>query len=230
VPLNPKIRKLYNEILATHLKNKGNKKAIGGNQAARQHLFTTLRKVANHPLLLRNRYSSDSDVDHLASHLRMYGYFGHDDACTLGLVKKELEKFSDFDIHLAALDVIDENPIRRDVMSRYVLAEEDMFCSPKLEKLRTLIPDLVNNGHRLLIFSQWTNCLDLLGCLMESLKYKFFRLDGQTAISTRQAMINDFNNDPTVPVFLLSTKAGGMGKWNSIANRPMVASTVQCSD
>jgi SWI/SNF-related matrix-associated actin-dependent regulator 1 of chromatin subfamily A len=52
--------------------------------------------------------------------------------------------------------------------------------------------------------------MDLLECLLNSLSVKFFRLDGGTAISERQDMIDQFNKN-NVPVFLLSTRAGGMG-------------------
>jgi SWI/SNF-related matrix-associated actin-dependent regulator 1 of chromatin subfamily A len=63
----------------------------------------------------------------------------------------------------------------------------------------------------MLIFSQWTRCLDLLGCLMDAMGYRFLRLDGQTNIQTRQQLIDQFTTDTKIPVFLLSTRAGGMG-------------------
>ena len=55
------------------------------------------------------------------------------------------------------------------------------------------------------------SCLDILECLLNSISMKFFRLDGQTTIAERQDMIDEFNSDLTIPVFLLSTRAGGMG-------------------
>ena len=54
-------------------------------------------------------------------------------------------------------------------------------------------------------------CLDILGVFLESLGIDFFRLDGQTKITERQNLIDRFNNDHAVSVFLLSTRAGGMG-------------------
>jgi Superfamily II DNA/RNA helicases, SNF2 family len=69
----------------------------------------------------------------------------------------------------------------------------------------------VSEGHRVLIFSQWTRCLDLLGCLMDAMNFRFLRLDGQTTISERQYLIDQFTNDTNIPVFLLSTRAGGLG-------------------
>lgn len=47
--------------------------------------------------------------------------------------------------------------------------------------------------------------------LMDSIKLKYLRLDGQTQVSERQGMIDTFNRDDSYPVFLLSTRAGGMG-------------------
>lgn len=46
---------------------------------------------------------------------------------------------------------------------------------------------------------------------MNQLEYPFLRLDGSTPVSTRQDMINKFNLNESIPVFLLSTKAGGLG-------------------
>ena len=54
-------------------------------------------------------------------------------------------------------------------------------------------------------------CLDILGSFLESLNLSFFRLDGQTQIGSRQNLIDKFNNDNSIPIFLLSTRAGGMG-------------------
>lgn len=41
--------------------------------------------------------------------------------------------------------------------------------------------------------------------------FRFLRLDGSTKVDERQALVDDFTEDKDIPVFLLSTKAGGMG-------------------
>jgi len=174
-------------------------------------IFTTLRKAANHPLLLRTRHTSSEAIDHLSRQLLTSGYFGRDSTCTLNLVQNELKDFSDYDIHCAVLDLISENSVRRKELESYILQEDALFCSPKFVRLKTLLPKLVKQDHRILIFSQWTKCLDLLGCLLDAIEFKYLRLDGQTDISTRQTLIDKFNNDASIPVFLLSTRAGGMG-------------------
>lgn len=65
----------------------------------------------------------------------------------------------------------------------------------------------------MLIFSQFTRCLDLLECLMEAINFKFLRLDGSTSVLDRQLRIDEFNKDSSIQVFLLSTRAGGMGEF-----------------
>jgi len=215
VPFDDGTRAVYDSIISNHIKNRGDK-IVTNDAYARQNLFVSLRKAANHPLLLRMRHKSEASINHLTQMLHSYGYFGRDATCTRKLVKKELEKFSDYDIHCAVLDLIGEDSSRRNSLAQYILQEEDLFCSPKFVRLHSLLPQLISENHRMLIFSQWTRCLDLLGCLLESMDLKFLRLDGQTAISERQHLIDEFNCDPTISVFLLSTRAGGMGKslWN----------------
>ncbi len=53
---------------------------------------------------------------------------------------------------------------------------------------------------------------------MEALGLRFVRLDGQTSISDRQNLIDEFNNDNSINVFLLSTRAGGMGRYTFLGS------------
>ena len=110
------------------------------------------------------------------------------------------------------IDIFVAQPNRKQKdLDRYCLDADDLYTSPKLVRLRSLLPDLIKNGHRALIFSQWTKCLDILGSFLESFQLSFLRLDGATQITERQLLIDKFNNDSTIPIFLLSTRAGGMG-------------------
>eukprot|EP01033_Poteriospumella_lacustris_P003447 gene3447-2545_t len=86
-----------------------------------------------------------------------------------------------------------------------------LYDSPKMDHLRTLLPQLQDEGHRMLIFSQWTRLLDLLEVLLQDMGMDFLRLDGSTPIKERQERIDLFNADTSISVFLLSTKAGGLG-------------------
>jgi len=57
-----------------------------------------------------------------------------------------------------------------------------------------------------LVFSQFTSVLDLLGATLTRNGYRYLRLDGSTAVSERQLLLDEFTTDTTIPVFLLSTK------------------------
>lgn len=86
-----------------------------------------------------------------------------------------------------------------------------MDCG-KFKELDKLLPKLKMEGHRVLIFSQFTMMLDVLEKYLEYMNMGFMRLDGQTNVTDRQDMIDDFNTAPEdYFVFLLSTRAGGLG-------------------
>jgi len=139
-----------------------------------------------------------------------YRFFGNDASCTLQLVRDELDKFSDYEIHCAAIHMIEENPKRKVHLERYLLMECDLFCSPKFVRLRTILPELISKGHRILIFSQWTKILDLMGHLLQALHMdNYLHLDGQTAVSKRQELIDKFTNDSSIPFFCFPQELGG---------------------
>lgn len=206
VHLDDNARKQYDSIIEEHVEAKKS-----GMKLNFEHLFTQLRKAAHHPLLVRSRYRSPSEKEHLVHWFHQYGAF-RGEANTKKRVAEELEKYSDFEIHLTAHDLVSENVHRREEIGRYLLSEDDLYSSAKFNLLRTLLPDLIHTkGHRVLIFSGWTTMLDLLTCLMDSLGLKYMRMDGQTDVSERQTLIDTYNNDPSIPVFLLSTRASGLG-------------------
>ena len=74
-----------------------------------------------------------------------------------------------------------------------------------------LLPKLKSQGKKVLIFSQFTIVLDLLEDYLHEMSYEFERLDGSTSQADRQAGIDRFNRDGSGFVYLLSTRAGGMG-------------------
>ena len=82
--------------------------------------------------------------------------------------------------------------------------------SAKLEACIQLIRQAVDSGHKLLLFSQFTSMLDIIGKRLESEGIAFHRLDGSTSKENRMRMVDSFANDD-VPVFCISLKAGGTG-------------------
>ena len=59
--------------------------------------------------------------------------------------------------------------------------------------------------------SQFTQILDILERVLELKKIKYLVLTGSTPVDVRQSLVDEFTEDESIPVFLLSTKAGGMG-------------------
>jgi len=83
--------------------------------------------------------------------------------------------------------------------------------SAKLDAFRELLAEAIDDGHRLLVFSQFTSLLALLRAELETQEIPFCYLDGSMSMRARQAEVDRFNNASDIPVFLISLKAGGTG-------------------
>ncbi|CDU23390.1 related to INO80-ATPase with chromatin remodeling and helicase activity [Sporisorium scitamineum] len=83
--------------------------------------------------------------------------------------------------------------------------------SSKLAKLDVLLRELKANGHRVLIYFQMTRMIDLMEEYLIYRQYKYLRLDGASKISDRRDMVTDWQTKPELFIFLLSTRAGGLG-------------------
>jgi len=81
--------------------------------------------------------------------------------------------------------------------------------SGKLAALRELVDEVETGGHKVLIFSQFVSMLKLIASALDEDKIKYEYLDGST--TDRAERIDRFQSDPTIPVFLISLKAGGSG-------------------
>ena len=82
----------------------------------------------------------------------------------------------------------------------------------KMELLDRILPKLKAGGHRILIFSQMTRMLDILSDYLDDNHHSYLRLDGSTTAADREQRMELFNaeNSPYF-IFLLSTRAGGLG-------------------
>uniref|UniRef100_H3GJ31 Chromodomain-helicase-DNA-binding protein 9 n=1 Tax=Phytophthora ramorum TaxID=164328 RepID=H3GJ31_PHYRM len=90
--------------------------------------------------------------------------------------------------------------------------EKTIECSGKMVLVSKLMPKLKRDGHKILIFSQFLKQLDLLERYCEANSFVYERLDGSTSGSVRQSAIDRFSRPHSKSfVFLLSTKAGGVG-------------------
>ncbi|KAF2172772.1 hypothetical protein M409DRAFT_35456 [Zasmidium cellare ATCC 36951] len=83
--------------------------------------------------------------------------------------------------------------------------------SGKLAKLDQLLRQLKEGGHRVLLYFQMTRMIDLMEEYLTYRNYKYCRLDGSTKLEDRRDTVAAFQSSPEIFVFLLSTRAGGLG-------------------
>ena len=88
-------------------------------------------------------------------------------------------------------------------------AELGCDSSAKLDILLPSISEVVEEGHKVLVFSQFTSFLAIVRERLERENITYEYLDGRTR--NRAAKVERFQTDPACPVFLISLKAGGLG-------------------
>ena len=86
---------------------------------------------------------------------------------------------------------------------------KNIIKSGKFEKLKVMLEEIVDEGHRILLFSQFVDMLDIIKAWLDKTGIKYEYLTGKT--KDRQGAVERFNTDPTVKIFLISLKAGGTG-------------------
>lgn len=86
----------------------------------------------------------------------------------------------------------------------------DSHDSAKLNWLTTVLPNMVEEGNRILLFSSFTSMLDIIEEHLKLLKIESIKLTGKTPANKRGGLIDKFQAG-AIPVFLISLKAGGSG-------------------
>ncbi|KAL3533921.1 hypothetical protein ACH5RR_007442 [Cinchona calisaya] len=105
-------------------------------------------------------------------------------------------------------------PFRPAVVRRQVYFPDRrliQFDCGKLQELAVLLRRLKLEGHRALIFTQMTKMLDVLEAFINLYGYTYMRLDGSTQPEDRQTLMQRFNSNPKIFLFILSTRSGGVG-------------------
>ncbi|KAK4342339.1 hypothetical protein RND71_038155 [Anisodus tanguticus] len=102
------------------------------------------------------------------------------------------------------------------------LGLSDVEHCGKMRALEKLMSSWVLQGDKILLFSYSVRMLDILEKFIIRKGYGLSRLDGSTPTGLRQSLVDDFNSSPSKQVFLLSTKAGGLGLNLVSANRVVI--------
>ncbi|XWS39451.1 hypothetical protein CRYUN_Cryun18bG0055000 [Craigia yunnanensis] len=92
----------------------------------------------------------------------------------------------------------------------------------KMRALEKLMSSWALKGDKILLFSYSVRMLDILEKFLIRKGYCFSRLDGSTPTNMRQSLVDDFNSSPSKQVFLISTRAGGLGLNLVSANRVVI--------
>ncbi|VVB06815.1 unnamed protein product [Arabis nemorensis] len=94
--------------------------------------------------------------------------------------------------------------------------------SGKMKVVAEILKVWKQQGHRVLLFSQTQQMLDILESFLMTNEYSYRRMDGLTPVKQRMALIDEFNNSDDVFVFVLTTKVGGLGTNLIGANRVII--------
>ncbi|PTB54349.1 hypothetical protein M431DRAFT_509347 [Trichoderma harzianum CBS 226.95] len=95
--------------------------------------------------------------------------------------------------------------------------------SAKLQLTKDLLQKvMIPNGHKTLLFSQGKQMLNIIEKCIRNCNITYLRMDGETPIDQRQPMIDKFNSDPDIHVFLMTTRTGGLGTNLTGADRIII--------
>lgn len=89
--------------------------------------------------------------------------------------------------------------------------ENIVKVSGKMLVLDAMLKKLHKNGHKVLLFSTMTMVMDVIEDYLSLRDFQYVRLDGTIRHDKRKNSINTFQNNPEVFLFLISTRAGGVG-------------------
>ncbi|KAK2786257.1 hypothetical protein FQN53_006811 [Emmonsiellopsis sp. PD_33] len=180
-----------------------------GNKSA--NILMKLRQAAIHPLFYRRLYD-EKTLSRISKACIKDDQWAASDPDQIFL---ELKAYSDFEIHT----LCETNPTH---LSKFVLKNDEWMESGKVQKLCELLKRFKENGDRTLIFSQFVMVMNILEHVLQTLQMPFFRLDGTTSVDIRQTTLDEFHKQVHIPVFLLSTKAGGAGINLACANKVII--------
>lgn len=178
------------------------------------NIWIQLRKAALHPLLFR-RYFGDAKVEKMGKILMENLDQSELHQPDIKHLVQELKNSSDFELHLWCRDY-------PPLLKKFDIPEAAELDSGKILKLLELIAQYKESGDRVLVFSKFSRVIELLRevLAMEGVEHRV--LMGNTNVGERQDLINEFNEDPEIPVFLLTTGAGGTGINLTAANKVVI--------
>lgn len=185
-----------------------------GRQNDANNPWIQLRKAALHPLLFR-RHFTDEIIAKMAKILMKYVPQSELNQPEMVHLIGELKNSSDFELHLWCRDY-------PQYLKEFDIPEAEELNSGKVVKLLSLIRQYRKNGDRALVFTKFARIIELLQEVLALEEIDHRVLHGATNVAERQDLIDEFNSNPDIPVFLLTTGAGGTGINLTSANKVII--------
>lgn len=213
VGMHPDQRAIYDEIKGRYLipKGTGKKSAIKESNPWMQ-----LRKAAIHHQLFRIHFT-DQKVEKMVDIL--WQKCTEEELCIQSKHERHkkllLEDFlskSDFQLHLWCKDF-------PRYIGKFDIPDKSWEKSPKVSKLLELVRGYMKTGDRVLVFTRFEMVMDILRETLHGCDIPYCELSGRTLTSDRFPEIQKFNDNPDIPIFLLTTGAGGTGLNLTAANK-----------
>ncbi|KAL5594476.1 hypothetical protein BROUX41_001408 [Berkeleyomyces rouxiae] len=180
------------------------------------NIWIQMKKAALHPQLFRQHFT-DKMVHDMAQIL--YKKVDHRELdlaeSKFELLHNDLRGRSDFDLHLYCTDF-------QRFLKEFDIEVDSWKQSGKVLKLLEMIDNFKKNGDRVLVFSKFSMVIDILSYILNRDGIPHCQLTGKSAVGDRQAEINRFQQDKDIPVFLLTTGAGGTGINLTAANKVII--------
>ncbi|KAI0427381.1 SNF2 family N-terminal domain-containing protein [Xylaria sp. FL1042] len=213
VDMHPKQKAIYEEVKGRYLVPK---KQRASSTIKDSHSWMQLRKAAIHHQLFRVHFTDKivkEMVDILWSRCSEteLGVQSKADRHKALLLDDYMDK-SDFQLHLECKHF-------KKYIGHFDIPPRSWEEGPKVQKLLELVRGYMENGDRVLVFSRFDLVIDILRETLAAADIPYCELTGSTDMSDRFPEIERFNKDPDIPVFLLTTGAGGTGLNLTAANK-----------
>ena len=131
----------------------------------------------------------------------------------LNRVKEEMEKIIETEgINKARFLILQLlTKLRQICIEPKIIYENYSDGSNKIDQLELLVSEYIKNNHKILIFSSFKTALNIVKEKLESAKIKTFMIDGSVPSKDRMKLVDEFNHNDDVKVFLIMLKSGGTG-------------------
>ncbi|XP_020581319.1 DNA excision repair protein CSB isoform X2 [Phalaenopsis equestris] len=143
------------------------------------------------------------------------------------LASSEVEKIFDGSMNsLYGIDVMRKICNHPDLLEREHSHQHEDYGNPersgKMKVVAQVLKVWKEEGHRVLLFTQTQQVLDIIESFLIRNEYSYRRMDGLTPVKHRMALMDEFNNSAEIFIFILTTKVGGLGTNLTGANRVII--------